>query len=236
MIDLAKLSYSLFGVRLAKDQMTALARYEQELLDWNSRFNLTSIVDPEQVRLKHFLDSFSCMLALRGTPVNKVIDVGSGAGFPGLPLKIILPQMQLTLIESVGKKASFCQHIVETLKLDKVTVIQERAEVVGQEPEHRERYDWAVARAVAILPVLMEFLLPLVRVGGGVLAMKGASAHAETQAGGRAISLLGGHLKSLIPVELPAVVEQRYLVVIEKIVATPPGYPRRVGVPAKKPL
>ncbi|MGW8250242.1 MAG: RsmG family class I SAM-dependent methyltransferase, partial [Anaerolineales bacterium] len=113
---------------------------------------------------------------------------------------------------------------------------QERAEVVGQEPEHRERYDWAVARAVAILPVLMEFLLPLVRVGGGVLAMKGASAHAETQAGGRAISLLGGHLKSLIPVELPAVVEQRYLVVIEKIVATPPGYPRRVGVPAKKPL
>ncbi|MGW8250241.1 MAG: 16S rRNA (guanine(527)-N(7))-methyltransferase RsmG, partial [Anaerolineales bacterium] len=120
MIDLAKLSYSLFGVRLAKDQMTALARYEQELLDWNSRFNLTSIVDPEQVRLKHFLDSFSCMLALRGTPVNKVIDVGSGAGFPGLPLKIILPQMQLTLIESVGKKASFCQYIVETLKLDKV--------------------------------------------------------------------------------------------------------------------
>jgi 16S rRNA (guanine527-N7)-methyltransferase len=236
MIDLAEVSYTLFGMRLTNSQLAALAQYEQELLDWNARFNLTSIVNPDQVRLKHFLDSFSCMLALRGTPAKKVIDVGSGAGFPGLPMKIILPQMQLTLVESVGKKASFCQHIVNTLGLEGVSVIQERAEVVGQQPEHREQYDWAVARAVAILPVLMEFLLPLVRVGGAVLAMKGASAPAETQTGERAISVLGGHLKSLIPVALPAVAEERYLVVIEKIAATPSGYPRRVGVPAKKPL
>jgi 16S rRNA (guanine527-N7)-methyltransferase len=236
MIDLAEVSYTLFGIRLTNSQLAALAQYEQELLDWNARFNLTSIVNPDQVRLKHFLDSFSCMLALRGTPAKKVIDVGSGAGFPGLPMKIILPQMQLTLVESVGKKASFCQHIVNTLGLEGVSVIQERAEVVGQQPEHREQYDWAVARAVAILPVLMEFLLPLVRVGGAVLAMKGASAPAETQTGERAISVLGGHLKSLIPVALPAVAEERYLVVIEKIAATPSGYPRRVGVPAKKPL
>lgn len=236
MIDLANAANSLFGISLTNAQLLALDRYERELLEWNLRFNLTAIESQEQVRIKHFLDSFSCMLALQGSPARWVIDVGSGAGFPGLPLKIIQPDMRLTLVESVGKKASFCQHIVRTLKLEDVWVLQERAEILGQNPEHRETYDWAIARAVATTPVLLEYLLPLVRLGGRALAMKGAAAPQEAQSGERAMHLLGGRLKCLIPVALPGVVEERFLVVIEKIAATPPGYPRRVGVPAKKPL
>ncbi len=236
MIELADAAKTHFGVSLTGAQMAALGKYEQELLEWNTRFNLTAIESPEQVRVKHFLDSFSCMLALRDTPVRDVIDVGSGAGFPGLPLKIIDPGMRLTLVESVAKKAGFCQHIVEVLELEGVTVIQERAEIIGRDPEHREGYDWAIARAVASTSVLVEYLLPLVRLGGIALAMKGAAAPLEAQSGERAIQVLGGRLKNLIPVELPGVAEERYLVLIEKVAATPSGYPRRVGVPAKKPL
>lgn len=164
------------------------------------------------------------------------MDVGTGAGFPGIPLKIALPKMQLTLVESVGKKAAFCQHIVDTLKLEKVTVLHARAEELGQHKDHRECYDWAVARAVANLPVLAEYLLPLVRVGGGMLAQKGESAIAETHAAERAIRVLGGQLRQVRKVELPGVAEDRFLVVVNKKAPTPPGYPRRVGLPAKRPI
>jgi len=136
----------------------------------------------------------------------------------------------------VGKKAEFCRYLVNKLALDQVEVVQSRAEEVGQQGQHRERYDWAVARAVANLPVLVEFLLPLVHVGGAVLAQKGESGPAEAHAGERAIRLLGGRLRQLVKITLPGVAEERYLVVIDKVAATPPNYPRRVGLPAKKPL
>ena len=227
---------TLLGIHLTANQLAALQQYEAELIDWNTRFNLTAIENPEQVRIKHFLDSLSGLLAMGNAPLKRVIDVGTGAGFPGLPLKIVCPEMQLTLVESVGKKAAFCQHIITTLKLSQVEVIQDRAEVIGQQPRFRERYDWAVARAVANMPVLMELLLPLVRLGGKALAMKGKSAPAETQSAERAIQFLGGRLQRVQPVTLPGVAEQRYLVVVEKIAATPSAYPRRAGMPAKKPL
>ncbi len=236
MKDLAAQVHRQLGVRLSAAQLDALARYEQELLDWNTRFNLTAIRTPQEVRTKHFLDSLTCLLALRDTTPERLVDVGTGAGFPGLPLKIIYPKMALTLVESVGKKADFCRHVARTLGLSGVEVVQDRAEVLGQSPAHREKYDWAVARAVAILPVLAEYLLPLVRVGGGMLAMKGESGPAEAHAAEHALRLLGGHLRQLVPVTLPGVVEERYLVVIDKIAATPSAYPRRVGLPAKKPL
>jgi len=168
--------------------------------------------------------------------MNSVIEVGTGAGFPGLPLKIINPDLQLTLVESVGKKAQFCQYIVDNLGLSGVRIIKERVEVIGHNKNHRQRYDWAVARAVAVMPVLVEYLLPLVRVGGAMLAMKGESAPAEAHSAEYAIQLMGGHLRKLVPVILPGVVEERYLVVVDKIAATPNQYPRKVGVPAKKPL
>lgn len=236
MNELAQQAYSLLSIRLSHAQLSALRIYERELLDWNTRFNLTAIEKPEQVRSKHFLDSLSCLMVMRDPYPQRLIDVGTGAGFPGVPLKIILPGMHLTLVESVGKKADFCRHILQKLELGGVEVIQERAETLGQLAQYRERYDWAVARAVANMPVLIELLLPFVRVGGKALAMKGISAPSESHTAERAIRLLGGHLQRLLPVNLPGVADQRYLVVIDKVAATPPAYPRRAGMPAKKPL
>jgi 16S rRNA (guanine527-N7)-methyltransferase len=188
------------------------------------------------VRIKHFLDSLTCLIAMRDTPIERVIDVGSGAGFPGIPLKIICPAMRLTLVESVGKKAEFLRYTINILGLENVNILQERAETLGQMNMHRERYDWAVGRAVAVMKVLAEYLLPLVKVGGKVLAMKGESGPAEAHAAEHAMRLMGGHLRQLIPVTLPTVVEERYLVVVDKVAATPQSYPRRIGVPSKKPL
>jgi 16S rRNA (guanine527-N7)-methyltransferase len=233
---LSQYAHRQLGLHLSRSQLSALSLYERELVDWNTRFNLTAIRDPQEIHIKHFLDSLTCLLAMRDSPVGRLIDIGTGAGFPGIPIKIIVPNMQLTLVESVGKKAEFCRHVVKILDLQGVEVVQERAETLGQDPAYREYYDWAVARAVAILPVLAEYLLPLVRVGGGMLAMKGESGPAEAHSAEHALRVLGGHLRQLLPVTLPGVVEERYLVVIDKVAATPNGYPRKVGVPAKRPL
>jgi 16S rRNA (guanine527-N7)-methyltransferase len=236
MEKLLKEIQNLTGLKLSARQAAAFQRYELLLMEWNARFNLTAVRDVEGVRTKHFLDSLTCMQAWRETPPAKLIDVGTGAGFPGIPLKIVLPAMQLTLVESVGKKADFCRLVVRELDLEKVQVVQARAEDLGQQKAHREQYDWAVARAVANLPVLVEFLLPLVRVGGGMLAQKGEGGPAEAQQAERAIKLLGGRLRHLKPVQLPGIAEDRYLVIIDKIAGTPPQYPRRVGLAAKKAL
>ena len=190
----------------------------------------------EGIRSKHFLDSLSCSLAWKSAQPRRLIDVGTGAGFPGIVLKIIYPAMKLTLVESVGKKAKFCSHIVQILELENVEILSERAEDVGRNPAHREKYDWAVARAVAAMPVLVEYLLPLVKVGGGVLAQKGESGPAEVNAAAKALKLLGGRLRQLHKVELPGVADERFLVVIDKFAATPITYPRNAGIPAKKPL
>jgi len=236
MQELARHVHRMLGVRLSPFQLSSLEQYERELLRWNDQVNLTAIREPEQIRIKHFLDSLTCVLVIKENPSVKIVDVGSGAGFPGLPLKIIYPSIQLTLVESVSKKANFCRHLVNALGLDGVQVIQGRAEAIGRMPEYRQQYDWATARAVAVMPVLMEYLLPLVKVNGSVLAMKGESAPAETHSAEHAIRLLGGHLRKLVPVTLPGVVEERYLVVIDKVGATPDSYPRRIGMPLKKPL
>jgi len=236
METLARDAQALFNVHLSGRQVLALHTYEKELLEWNQKFNLTAIRDAESIRTKHFLDSFSCVLAWKSSPPNQLIDVGTGAGFPGIPLKILYPNLKLTLVESVGKKAMFCQHLVRVLGLEQVEVMQARAEDLGQDAGHREKYDWALARAVANLNVLSEYLIPLVRIGGTVLAQKGESGPAEAQSAEEAMKLLGGKLKQLIPVNLPGVADDRYLVVVEKVAATPPKYPRKPGIPMKQPL
>jgi 16S rRNA (guanine527-N7)-methyltransferase len=233
---LARNALQLFNIRLTPSQLAALATYERELLEWNAKFNLTALREPASVRTKHFLDSFSCSLAWGSRPPRRLIDVGTGAGFPGLPIKILHPAMALTLIESVGKKAMFCEHLVRLLGLEGVEVIKGRAEDVGCMPAHRERYDWAVARAVAEMRVLAEFLLPFVQVGGTALALKGESAPAESQAAEKAMRMLGGQLNQIIPVDLPGLPDDRYLVLIGKTAATPPKYPRKAGMPMKHPL
>lgn len=228
---------SILGFELTQSQHEALRIYEKELLEWNENVNLTAIRDVEGIRVKHFLDSLTVLLGWeRKDPPERIIDVGTGAGFPGLILKLVWPKTQVTLVESVHKKADFCNHIVERLALKEVTVIAERAEVVGQDPAHRQSYDLAVARAVARMPILMEYLLPLVRPQGVAIAMKGETAPAETQEAEKAIHLLGGRLSRLRHVELPGVVEERFIVVVNKIAHTPEIFPRRTGVPSKNPI
>jgi 16S rRNA (guanine527-N7)-methyltransferase len=225
------------GVELTVEQLAAFDHYRRMLQDWNTRMNLTAIDSDEGIQVRHFLDSLSCLLALRpARPGMRLIDVGSGAGFPGLPLRLVCPQLQLTLLEATGKKVGFMEHVRDQLGLAAVTVIHGRAENLGQAPEHRERYDWAVARAVAELPVLAEYLLPLVRVGGWCLAQRGENALAEVHKADRALTLLGGRLERLIPVELHGLAETRYLVVVQKVAPTPLTYPRRPGMPSKRPL
>lgn len=231
---------TLLNLGLNPTQVAAFQAYADELQAWNERVNLTAIKDSASIQVKHFLDSLSVLKALSrpraGEGGLKLMDVGTGAGFPGLPLKIVCPDLRLTLVEATGKKIAFCEHIITTLKLSGVTVVKARAEEIGQDPAHREHYDWVVARAVAEMPVLAEYLLPLVKRGGHALAQKGEAAPVETQTAENAIKKLGGELEQLIPIELPGVVETRFLVVLKKVAATPPRYPRRPGVPSKTPL
>lgn len=236
MEKLVKDALSLFNIQLTGQQVLALTTYERELVEWNQKFNLTAIQDEIGIRTKHFLDSFSCTLAWKGIPPINFIDIGTGAGFPGIPLKIIYPNIKVTLVESVGKKAMFCQHIIRLLDLEGIEIVNSRAENLGQKEAYRERYEWGLARAVANMRVLAEYLLPLVQVGGVVLAQKGESGPAEIQEAEGAIKLLGGEVRQLLPVTLPGVVEERHLVLVDKVAATPPRYPRRPGIPAKKPL
>jgi 16S rRNA (guanine527-N7)-methyltransferase len=224
------------GIRLSGGQVVQFEQYQKLLLDWNRRMNLTAVRESEAIQERHFLDSLTCFLATGDLNGRSLVDVGSGAGFPGLPLKITFPDLRLTLLESVGKKTKFLQAVVDELQLSDVQIVAGRVEEVARTPEQREAYDWAVARAVAGLPVLVEYLLPLVRVGGCALAQKGVFAASEAADADKAISILGGGAVQLLPVQVPGREQPSYLVVIEKIMATPDLYPRRVGVPAKRPL
>lgn len=227
---------ALTGEPLDESALQSAEQYADLLAEWNDRISLTSITAPEEIRVKHFLDSLSCCLVMAGTPVERVIDVGTGGGFPGLPLKLLYPQMHLTLVDSVAKKTGFLSLVVQELGLEDVDVLTDRAELLGQSPAHRERYDWALARAVAGLPVLAEYLLPLTRVGGYMLAQKGETAHKELEEAQTAIDALGGKARPPLEVRLPGIPEPRYLLVIEKAAPTPERYPRRVGIPAKRPI
>ncbi|NJM05075.1 16S rRNA (guanine(527)-N(7))-methyltransferase RsmG [Candidatus Gracilibacteria bacterium] len=223
-----------WGLALTDDQLARFAQYAHELLLCNEKINLTAITEPEAIYRRHFLDSLSCARFWGDTPI-RLIDIGSGAGFPGIPLKILRPELHLTLVESVGKKAAFLEHITRMLYLDHVRILSARAEEVGRDSQHREHYDVAVVRAVADLRVLAEYCLPLVRVGGRMLAPKSLAAHAEIDAANSAIQLLGGNAPYLENVTIPGL-ETRLMVVVTKALPTPAAYPRAVGVPAKKPL
>ncbi len=227
------------NITLADHHLAAFELCYRELTAWNRRFNLTAITDREGVLLRHFLDSLSCLGVLPWADLAsgaRVIDVGTGAGFPGIPLKIVCPGMRLTLLEATRKKVTFLEHIVRVLDLQAVEVIHGRAEEVGRDPIHREQYDWALARAVVEMPALAEYLLPLLRVGGAMLAQKGEGAAIEVQASDAATNALGGEVRHLLPVELRGIAETRYLVVIDKVAATPEKYPRRPGMPKKRPI
>ncbi|HUV74724.1 MAG TPA: 16S rRNA (guanine(527)-N(7))-methyltransferase RsmG [Anaerolineae bacterium] len=236
-MDVLKAGAMEWGLKLTPPQVDAFGLYYQQLLIWNERISLTSITDYEEVQVKHFLDSLSCLQVLDTVaPDARCIDIGAGAGFPGLPLKIVWPRLQLTLLESVGKKVRFLTHMVEAMGLQETDIVQGRAEELGRNPDYREVFDVALARAVAQMSVLVEYALPLVRVGGIFVAQKGDDIEVEMKSAGAAIELLGGRLQEIKPVYLPGSEIARHLVVVQKLGPTTERYPRRPGIPAKRPL
>lgn len=224
------------GVALSQAQLGQFRQYQQLLMAWNAQFNLTAVRDEQEIQRRHFLDSLSCLLVTGDLNHKRLVDVGTGAGFPGLPLRILFPDLDLYLVESVAKKASFLHAVIDALELEDVQIITARAESLGQNAAHRERYDWAVARAVASLSILIEYLLPLVALGGHMLAQKGKRAEEELLQSETGIRILGGGAARLLHVQIPGEEEESNLVMIEKIRTTPQKYPRRVGIPAKRPL
>lgn len=226
-----------FNLTLTDAQLAAFERYSQELISWNQRANLTGIIEPGEIAVKHFLDSLSLYPLLAELPPTlSLIDVGTGAGFPGVPLKLVRPALRLTLLEATGKKTAFLHHLIQVLNLTGVTVLTARAEEAGRQSDQRERYDVATARAVAPLPVLAEYTLPFVKRGGVAIVQKGQHPADEIKAAANALGILGGHVSQVLPVTVPGLEAERHLVVIQKIKPTPPQYPRRPGLPAKKPI
>lgn len=231
-IDLAD---KRLGLSLSEFQQWQFQVLEEELLEWNKKINLTAIRDVEGIREKHFFDSLTCFMGFEDWP-ESLIDVGSGAGFPGLPIKFVIPELRLTLVESVDKKANFCRHIVDKLELTDVTVLSKRVEEVGHMPVHREAYDVAVARAVASAATLAEYLLPLVKVGGRCLMQKGTRGPLEVLEAGRIVDLCGGEISDLRRLNFDEIEGEGNLIILEKLRHTPREYPRAVGLPAKKPI
>lgn len=227
------------GLSLTEGQLASFEIYYRELVAWNERVNLTAVTACEEVQTRHFLDSLACSPVVPALPEGgrmRAIDVGSGAGLPGLPLKIVWPGLRLTLLEATGKKVAFLEHLVGVLALEGVTVLHGRAEELAHDPAHRESYDLVLARALAQMATLAELTLPFSRPGGLVIAPKGADVAEEVRAAARAIALLGGRLRRVVPLDLSPLLSPRSLVVLDKVSATPGKYPRRPGVPAKKPL
>ncbi|PLR78304.1 16S rRNA (guanine(527)-N(7))-methyltransferase RsmG [Bacillus sp. V3-13] len=224
------------GVNLSQHQLDQYEKYYGVLVEWNEKMNLTAITDKQEVYLKHFFDSISASFYVDFTEPLHICDVGAGAGFPSIPIKIAFPHLNVTIVDSLNKRITFLQHLAQVLNLTDVRFIHDRAETFGQNREHREAYDIVMARAVARLSVLSELCLPLVKVGGTFIAMKAASANDELEAGQKALAILGGKLKDIHSFLLPVEGSERNILVINKEKQTPKKYPRKPGTPNKTPI
>jgi len=224
------------GIVLDGRQLDALDAFTRLLLEWNAKFNLTRVTDPAEIAVKHYLDSLSLLPVVQIKPGSAVIDVGAGAGFPGVPLKIARPDLRMTMLDSVGKKLAFLEAVVRELHLTDVELIHSRAEDLGRAKSYREQFDLAVSRAVARLNVLAELCMPFCRVSGRFVAHKGPEADEEINEAGKAIGVLGGELEAVHRFALPHTDMRRTLVVVGKSRPTPASYPRKAGVPERNPL
>lgn len=224
------------GLPFNEDTYNKFNQYKDMIKDWNEKINLTAIVDDEQIFKKHFID---CIKIFKFSPLKEaknIIDIGTGAGFPGIPIKIMKQELDLILLDSLNKRVNFLNEVVSKIKLNNVETIHGRAEDFSRQPKYREQVDIAVSRAVANLAVLSELCIPYVKVGGYFVAMKGPSVDDEIKDGKRAISILGGKIDDVIKINIEDSDLDHNLVIIEKIKETPKAYPRKAGTASKKPL
>lgn len=234
-----KVGSAKMGLQLGERELSLFQTCYEELVDWNQKMNLTAITDYEKVQINHFLDSLTVFSVWQPSPDNpnpKVIDIGTGAGMPGIPLKIVMPCIRLTLLDSTNKKIGFLNHLKEKLGLDDVEVVSGRAEEIARLSEYREQFDLVLARGLAAMPTLAELTLPFCAVGGKVILHKKLDIKAELNSAKKAVFTVGGKRAELKPVTLPEFTDSRCLVVINKVTRTPGKYPRRNGVPAKDPI
>lgn len=238
--DLTKFKHGLeeLNITLTDEQIEQFLQYYEMLVEKNKVMNLTGITEYEEVIQKHFLDSLSLIRVIPDIASQKltVIDLGTGAGFPGIPLKIAFPELDITLMDSLNKRILFLQEVIDALGLKKVSAVHGRAEEMASNATHRQQYDFCVSRAVSNLAVLTEYCLPFVKKGGLFVSYKSADSDAEIQEGKKAISILGGKLTSVDKFQLPDSDLRRALVCIKKVKDTPKKYPRKAGTPAKLPL
>ena len=227
---------SALGIVLDDRQKEQFDLFYEILVEWNEFMNLTGITEYEEVNEKHFVDSVSIVKAMDMKSVKSVIDVGTGAGFPGIPLKIVFPELEVVLLDSLNKRVKFLNAVIEKLQLKGIRAIHGRAEDYAKQQEYREQFDLCVSRAVSNLATLSEYCLPYVKVGGSFISYKSGTVQEEAEQAEKAVKILGGKIKDVVYFSLPDSEIQRSLVVIEKVKSTPGKYPRKAGTPLKEPL
>lgn len=228
------LNVDKLGITLSEIQLKQFYNYMNLLIEWNKKINLTAITEPNEIILKHFVDSLTISKYI--SDGTRVVDVGTGAGFPGIPLKIYRQDIEITLLDSLQKRINFLDEVIRELNLEKIETVHSRVEDFGKDKKYREKFDIATSRAVANLATLSEYLLPLVKVGGKAISMKGSLIEEELELSKNAIKILGGKVEKVDEFDLPNSDISRNIILINKIKETPNKYPRKAGEPSKKPL
>ncbi|WP_223702782.1 16S rRNA (guanine(527)-N(7))-methyltransferase RsmG [Sutcliffiella deserti] len=224
------------GITLTPLQLSQFDTYYKMLVEWNEKMNLTAITEEKEVYLKHFYDSITAAFYVDFNKGQTLCDVGAGAGFPSIPLKICFPELKVTIVDSLNKRITFLQELAKVLELKEVNFVHDRAETFGNNPDYREKFELVTARAVARLSVLSELCIPLVKEGGYFIPMKAAAAKEEVEKGKKALRILGGKLEKIHSFQLPLEESERNILIIKKINTTPKKYPRKPGTPNKSPL
>ena len=222
------------NIKFTEEQLEKFYQYMNMLLEWNEKINLTAVVEPKEVILKHFIDSLTINKYLKENAT--LADVGTGAGFPGIPLKILRPDIKVTLLDSLNKRINFLNEVIEKLNLEDIVTVHSRIEDFGKNKSYREKFDYVTARAVANLAVLSEYLIPIAKIGGKCVCMKGSNVEEEIESGKKAINVLGGKIEKVDEFVLPDSDISRNVIILSKIKNTPARFPRKAGMPYKEPL
>lgn len=234
--DILKKGIEDLGLKCSDETIDKFSKYREILVEWNQKMNLTGIEEEKEVYIKHFLDSVAAVKKGYIKDGMSIIDVGTGAGFPGLPLRICLENSKITLLDSLNKRINFLSEVCTNINIDDIELIHGRAEDFGKDEKYREQYDIATARAVAGLPILMEFCVPFIKVGGYFVCLKGPNADTELEESRKAMEVLGLEFVEKIDVELPEIELKHNIVVFKKVNSTPAKYPRKAGKPVKTPI